>query len=340
MEHRQPIGVGATAGRVVPPSRVRRASRPTPERRRQPAGSAPVLYVPIATANRVIGVLRVERSGARERFTTEQGQLLTTFANQAALAIERTLLDEEATRAAVLARSDELKSALLSAVSHDLRTPLASIKASVTSLLQDDIDWSPADQRELLIAINEETDRLTRVVGNLLDLSRVEAGVLKPHLEWNEVEELVRETATRARSLVGSREIVTSVETGLPPVRFDYVEIGQVLMNLIENAARYAPDGTPITISAEAIPRGVEVSVADRGPGIPMGQEERIFDRFYRIAQRPGASGAGIGLSVCRGIVEAHGGRIWAAPREGGGAIFRFTLPVEPAGQPRRMETA
>jgi two-component system sensor histidine kinase KdpD len=325
-ENREPTARGHSRGRVVRPRGMTQTAAPASTRVAQ--RQQPTLYIPIATANRTIGVLRVAQP-RRGAFGRDDQQLLTTFANQAALAIERVRLNEESTRAAIAARSDELKSALLSAVSHDLRTPLASIKASATSLLQEDVNWSVEDQRDLLQAIDEETDRLTRIVGNLLDLSRIEAGVLRPQRDWNDVEEVVRETVERARPAVVGHDIQVRIESKLPALRFDYVEIGQVLINLIENAAKYSPNGAPIEVAARRDGAHVTLSVADRGLGIPLGEEERIFDKFYRLANRPGVSGAGIGLSICKGIVEAHGGRIWAERREGGGSVFRFTLPIE-----------
>jgi two-component system sensor histidine kinase KdpD len=296
---------------------------------RLPQRQSAVVYVPIASAHHVVAVMRVARPVDGRRFTTAERRLLETFANQAALALERARLTEEATRAAVLARSDELKSALLSAVSHDLRTPLASIKASATSLLQEDVEWTPEDRRDLLQAIDEETDRLARIVSNLLDLSRIEAGALRPQRDWNEAEEVIRDTIRRAQLAWDDHPITVKVEPDLPSLLFDYVEIAQVLMNLIENAIKYAPRETTIEVSAWRDEASVAFAVADRGPGIPPDQTARIFDRFHRVEQRNRPGGLGIGLSICKGLVEAHGGRIWFEARAGGGARFVFTLPVE-----------
>jgi two-component system, OmpR family, sensor histidine kinase KdpD len=320
-ENREPAGLGLPRGKLA----IFRGSATRPSA----STGAATLYVPIATVSRVIGVARIGHPSEGRSFSDDQ-QLLLTFANHAALALERARLTEEATQVAVLARSDTLKSALLSAVSHDLRTPLASIKASVTSLLQDDITWSAADERDLLTAINEETDRLTRIVSNLLDLTRIEAGVLKPQLEWNDVGELLADVASRVRVALGAHDLTVEVAGNLPPLRFDYVELAQVLVNLLENAARYSPEGTPIELAASAVGETIEISVADRGIGIPPGEEERIFDKFYRISERPNAAGAGIGLSISQGIIHAHGGQIRVERRPGGGTVFVCVLPVEP----------
>jgi two-component system sensor histidine kinase KdpD len=330
-EQGEPAGVGTGPGRIVlPHRRLPNEARP---RQQPPRRSSAMLYIPITSIDHTVGVLRVVRSLDKPRFTASEQQLLATLSNHVALAMERVRLTEEATRAAVLARSDELKSALLSAVSHELRTPLASIKASATSLLQEDVAWSPEDSRDLLQAIDEETDRLTRIVSNLLDLSRIEAGVLQPEREWNDVDELIRETVNRVRPLYLTHEMWIEVPADLPVVLFDYVQIAQVLMNLIENAAKYSPTGAPVTVSARETDGAVTICVADRGPGIPAGEETRVFDKFYRLESRNGAEGTGMGLSISRGIVFAHGGTIWVERRDGGGSCFCFTLPIDVPAQ-------
>lgn len=324
LEHQRPAGIGQRRSKPVAPHGTRQYHL---RHALLPPRSGASLYVPIGVSERVIGLLYIHHSDGRRPFSNDDQQLLLTFANQVALALERIRLMEEATNAAVLARSDQLKSALLSAVSHDLRTPLSSIKASATSLLQQEIDWSPEDRRDLLLAIDEETDRLTRLIGNLLDLTRIEAGELAPQIEWNDVAEVIRDTARRAQATLPDHVIHVNLPANLPLVPFDYIEIAQVLFNLIENAGKHATPAAEIDVSVQTMHGAIECSVADRGPGIPSGEEERIFDKFYRIERRGGSRGTGIGLSICRGIVEAHGGRIWVEPRDGGGAVFRFTLP-------------
>jgi two-component system sensor histidine kinase KdpD len=300
---------------------------------------AAALYVPIATSSQSLGVIAVISGRGGQQFTLDEQHLLLTFANQAALALERARLTEEAVNAEILARSDEIKSALLSAVSHDLRTPLASIKASVTTLLQEGITRAAADERDMLSTIDEETDHLTRIVSNLLDLTRIEAGVLQPLKEWNEIEELIDETVQRVRSTLAEHPLTTRIPAGLPPLLFDYVEIAQVLTNLLENAAKYSPPGAPIDIAVCQVSDAVEIAVEDRGRGVPASERDRIFDTFYRIDQQPEVAGSGIGLSISRGIVEAHGGTIRAEPRAGGGLTVRFTLPVAARVSPEMSET-
>jgi len=258
-----------------------------------------------------------------------------TFLDQAAFVIERVRLRRESMQIQLLQRTDALRAALLSSVSHDLRTPLASIKAAATSLLQEDIQWDDEARRSFIMSIEREVDRLNRLVGNLLDMSRIEGNALKPEKEWYPIDELIHDVLGRMQPLIQGRDVQTHLPGDLPPVELDYLEIDQVLTNLIENAVRYTPEGSSIEISARVDGEQMDISVADRGPGIPTSKMEHIFDKFYRVldVQRDGTHpiGSGLGLAVSRGLVEAHGGRIWAENREGGGSIFRFTLPLRQA---------
>ncbi len=319
---RQPIGRSARSRRVVSP-RMAVAPRAAPGERKR----FDVLYLPIKTAQRVSGVLEVIGRPGDEAFHAEDERMLTTFVDQAALALERTRLSEEAAQAAVLAQSDELKSALLAAVSHDLRTPLASIKASATSLLDESVDWDAETRRDLLTAVDEETDRLTLMVSNLLDLSRIEGGALRPQMDWYDLDELLADVRHRLSGRVEGHPVRIREEPDLPLLQFDYVQIAQVLVNLIENAVKYTPVGTAITIAARRIPGAVEVSVHDDGPGIPLEKQDRLFEKFYRVDAGGVAPGTGIGLAICKGLVEAHGGRIGVESAPGSGTTFRFALP-------------
>ena len=325
MTHRQPAGQRTAGRRVRPPHGLERPL-PTPMVRRGPD----VLTLPIATRDHAIGVLTMVGTPGGGRFGAEDELLLGTFADQAALALERARLSEEAARAAALAQSDELKSALLSAVSHDLRTPLAAIKASATSLLDSTVPWTDQDRIEFLRAIDEETDRLTAMVSNLLDLSRIEGGALRPDKAWYDIAELVADVTDRVAGGVAATEhpLTVQIEPALPLVCFDYVEIAQVLSNLLQNAIKYTPPGTPISVFARQVPGAIELAVADRGPGISAARLPRLFEKFYRAGQEGKTSGTGIGLTIAKGLVEAHGGRMWAESREGEGTAFTFTLPV------------
>jgi len=297
-----------------------------------------VLYVPVRVGTRSVAVMGVARTAGGD-YTADERRVLITFANQAALAIDRAWLTEEATRAAALEQADQLKSVLLAAVSHDLRTPLASIKASATSLLQTDVQWDAETQREFLTAIDEETDRLARLVSNLLDLSRIQGGALRPEMEPYDIEEVIARVVDRLIPLLTAHPISVEIAPALPTLCFDFVEIAQVLTNLIENAAKYSEPGTPITVHAVRDGGFVRVAVRDQGFGIPATDVPRVFDTFYRVrrdgrAQRVG--GTGIGLAICKGFVEAHGGTISVVSIPGQGSAFTFTLPV-PQSDTRAM---
>ncbi|MGH2493695.1 MAG: sensor histidine kinase [Ktedonobacteraceae bacterium] len=295
---------------------------------------------------RVVGVLRlsmeddprlfdIERSlGVEREHIHPDSAFFWTFVDQAASVIERERLRRESLQVEVLQRTDALRAALLSSVSHDLRTPLSSIKAAASSLLQEDVQWDDEARHSFALAIVRESDRLNRLVANLLDMSRIEAGVLKPEKEWYPLDELIHDVLGRMQPLFQGREVRTDIPDDLPPVELDYLQIDQVLTNLLENAMRYTPPGSPIDITVQLCDDSVMVSVADRGPGVPPSDVERVFDKFYRVLNTEKAArttGSGLGLAVCRGLIEAHGGRIWVENRQDGGAIFRFTLPLRKA---------
>jgi two-component system sensor histidine kinase KdpD len=241
--------------------------------------------------------------------------------------MERTRLIEEATRAAVLEESDRLKSAMLAAVSHDLRTPLAAIKASASTLRDTSVEWGPEVREELLGAIEEETDRLTLMVSNLLDLSRIEGGALRPDHGWNDVGELVHDVERQVRQRLGNRRLTVTVPDDMPLVSFDYVEMAQVLLNLVGNAIKYSDDGTAIAVSVDVRDDELEITVRDEGMGIPAAELPFVFDPFVRGREQAPATGSGIGLAICKGLVEAHGGRIRVASEPGVGTTISFTLP-------------
>jgi two-component system sensor histidine kinase KdpD len=262
--------------------------------------------------------------------SNSQSAFFGAFVDQASSMIERARLRQESLQIEVLQRTDTLRAALLSSISHDLRTPLASIKASASSLLQEDVQWNDEERRSFALAIEREADRLNRLVANLLDMSRIEAGALKPEKEWYPIDELIHDVLDHMQPLLLDREVQTDVPEDLPPVQLDYLEIEQVLTNLIENAVRYTPPGSPIYVSGHVEGDQMVISVEDRGPGIPPAELERVFDKFYRVSGKTSAQqvGSGLGLAVSKGLIEAHEGHIWAENREGGGAVFRFTLPL------------
>ncbi|HET8576510.1 MAG TPA: sensor histidine kinase KdpD [Methylomirabilota bacterium] len=291
---------------------------------------ATALYVPLVASAGTVGVLGLRPEEPRSLQAPERLHQLETFASQTALAIERAHLAEEAQQAQVLAETERLRNSLLSSVSHDLRTPLASITGAASTLLESGPRLDSRTRQDLLEALHEEAERLNRLVQNLLEMTRLESGALQLHSEWHPVEEVVGAALGRFSKRFGDRAVTTRVPAALPLVLIDDVLIEQVLINLLDNALKYTPAESPIEISASDVDGAVLVEVADRGPGLPPGEERRVFDKFFR-GGTGAVRGAGLGLAICQGIIEAHGGRIWAENRPGGGVVFRFILPVKDA---------
>ena len=299
---------------------------------------ARALYLPLTAARGTVGVLGIEPTSGETTLTTpEQLHLLETFAAQAALAIERVALVDEAQQAHVRSETERLRNSLLSAVSHDLRTPLATITGSASALVEQEAGLDAAARRELAQAIHEEADRLNRLVQNLLEMTRLESGGIRVGKDWEPLEEVVGSALARVEKRLGDRRVDIQLAPDLPLVPLDPLLIEQVLINILDNAIKYTPEGSPIEISASVKDRDVEVVIADRGPGLAPGEETLVFEKFYRGHPAGTRSGAGLGLAIARGIVEAHGGRILAEPRPGGGAVFRFFLPL--AAEPPEVRT-
>jgi two-component system, OmpR family, sensor histidine kinase KdpD len=283
--------------------------------------------VPMRSGEQVVGSLVVVAGGPGSPGLGEaERRVLATFANQAALAVEWGQQEQQRNRALALQETDRLRTALLNSVSHDLRTPLASIKASASSLLDREVRWDDAERDDFLATINTEADRLTRLVHNLLDMSRIEAGALDPRLVESSVAEVTGPPARRARAASGQR-VEVDVPEELPPILADPVRLDQVLTNLLDNARSYAA-GSPVQVVARQAGDTVELRVVDHGPGIPVPERERVFDQFYRVESGRRPEGTGMGLAICRGIVLAHGGTLRVETTPGGGASFVLTLPV------------
>ena len=285
----------------------------------------PELIVPIQAARGVLGEIRLWRSAPP--ISASERRLFQTFASQGALALERAWLAQAESRARVLEESDQLKSAILSSVSHELRTPLSTIKAAASSLRGRQVSWDSPARADLIAAIDDEADHLNMLVGNLLDMSRIESGALKPKREWNILSEIVGSVLARMKNLSAAHQLEFDVPENLPLVPVDYVQIEQVFTNLISNSLKYAPTDSVVCIRAQVKGESIHVQVSNQGPQIPSEHLERIFDKFYRITAADRVTGTGLGLSICKGIIEAHDGRIWAENIPEGMA-FNFTIPL------------
>jgi two-component system sensor histidine kinase KdpD len=304
-------------------------------------GVAPGLstVVPIVVANVPFGTLTAVRRGSLDRLSGADLHLLEACTRQVAVAVERARLDVQVRTALVQSETSALRAALFSSVTHDLRTPLASIKASVTSLLDSSAAHDPKQQRELLATVLEETDRLNRLVGNILDLARVRAGALVPAKEPTAIEEVIDSVLHRMAPALDGLCVRTVIRPDLPDVSVDPVQIDQVLTNLLENAARYSPRGGEIVVSASLWHRAIQVRVVDQGPGIAPEERERVFEPFVRGEGGDGRRGSGLGLAIARAIVLAHGGRIWIEGAPGGGTAVVLELPIA-GGPPVPQEPA
>jgi two-component system sensor histidine kinase KdpD len=265
--------------------------------------------------------------GRRPPFNDDETTVLRSLATQLAVALEGMRLSVEVRRAELDAHASQLKAALFSGVTHDVKTPLAAITASVTSLI-DGYDFSDADRREHLDTIRQEADRLHRVVNNLLDVARLRAGALVATKKPSPIDELMESVLNRLRPLLSDRTVDIRVADEVPEVPMDVVQIDQVLTNLVENAIKFTPRGTPISLLAVGSPNNVRVTVSDRGPGVVKEDRLRIFEPFER--GDGSVPGSGLGLAICNAIVVAHGGRMWVSDNPQGGAAFTFELPCSP----------
>jgi len=304
---------------------------------RQPAGAAILIgpdadstYVPLIASRGIVGVVGVQWRIRREKIEPRELRFLEAFAQQTATAIERTELVGKADDALRKVETERLRNTLLSSISHDLRTPLTAVAGAVSTLIENEGSVDLKNRQELLHTIQEEATRLNGMIRNVLDLTRLESGAIMVHKEWQPLEEIIGAVLNRLGDRLVNRSIEVHLPADLPLIPFDALLIEQVLTNLIENVIKYSPPGSSVDVSAAPGPESVTVEVADRGPGIAPGDEERIFEKFARGHASGG--GVGLGLAICQSIVNAHGGRIWVENRMGGGAVFKFTLPVE--GQP------
>lgn len=295
---------------------------------------ATAVYLPLKGSQQVLGVLAAIPDEPEQFFATEQQHLLEVFASQTAAALERAETAAAAREAALQIETEQMRNSLLSAVSHDLRTPLASITGAATSLLEKGDRLDPKTSRDLLESIADEAERLSRLVNNLLEMTRLESGAVQVRREWHPLEEIIGAALTRLDRTLGRRRVITDIPVDLPLVLVDDVLLEQVFMNLLENAIKYTPPESPIEIVASAAGDKVNMEVRDRGPGFAPTEDKLAFEKFYR-GKSQGSRGAGLGLSICRAIIAAHQGEISAANRPDGGAVIRVRLPV--GGEPPKI---
>jgi len=302
---------------------------------------ASALHLPLTATNGVAGVLVVASDDLNRFRLPAQRHLLETFAGQIGVALERVALAGRTQQARLEVEAERLRTSLLSSLSHDLRTPLGSITGASTSLLQDTGGMTDQTKRGLLESIQTESERMNRLIGNLLNMIRVETGSLQVQKEWQPLDDTIGVALIRLDERMKGHPVSVKLQPDLPLAYIDGILIEQVFINLLENAAKYTPQGSPIDIVASAEDGQILVEIADRGPGLPPGEEAKIFEKFYRVPSAGSAGGVGLGLTICRGIITAHGGKIWAENRAGGGASFKFTLPApEPPPELLPMETA
>lgn len=288
-------------------------------------------FLPLTTGRNTVGVMGLQFGAEPSEFSPRRRRLMEGLADQAAVGVERARLREEMEQTRVVTETEKLRAALLSSISHDLRTPLASIIGSVSSLIECGRDYDEATRADLMQTIQEEAERLNRFVGNLLDITRLESGKLELNRDWVELSDIIGAAIARLKRQLAGHQVVVDLAGDVPLVRVDFVLCEQVFVNLIENSSKYAPAGTTITVRARRHGDEIAIEVMDEGPGVPAGQLERIFDKFYRVrAADRQVAGTGLGLSICRGIVEAHGGTLTASARSSGtGLCMTILLPAE-----------
>ncbi len=290
--------------------------------------NAVALFLPLTGSQKTLGAIAIKVDDVERLLEPNQRRLLESCANQLGLALERDQLAIDAAEARIQAETEQVRSSLLSGVSHDLKTPLAAIAGASSSLLESP-SLDEETRRQLLETVAEEATRLNRLLENILQMSRLDAGTAPPNKQWHVLEEIVGSALHRTRHALEKHTVDVRLACDLPLIFVDGLLLEQLLVNLLENAARYTPEGTRITITAAVDGRSLRLSVADSGPGLPQGSEERIFEKFFRATATADASrGSGLGLAICRAIAKAHGGNITAVNRREGGAEFLVRLPL------------
>jgi two-component system sensor histidine kinase KdpD len=294
--------------------------------------SAGATYYPISGPRYPLGVLGVRGKDDR-RLTVDQETLLENFVRQIASALERETLNELTKKAIVVEESERLYKTLFSSISHEMRTPISAILGASEALNEEEVARDNRLRRELAGEVHRAAQRLNTLVENLLDMTRLESGLVRPRLEWCDVHDLIVTTVRKREQELSGHSVIIQVDVEMPPVQMDFVLMEQVITNLLLNAAMYTPPGTEVTLRGTREGSDCVITVEDNGPGLPPGSEDQVFEKFYRL---PGsrAGGTGLGLSIARGFVQAHKGTITAARRPTGGTQFRITIPVEHATHP------
>lgn len=313
-------------GIVLTPEETSRAEIALRERTVYDTGR--VLFMPMVVANVSVGVLCLQGLDDEHLAAAASFRLLEAFANNAAIALHRLMVGDDARATQQRADEERLRNVMLSSMSHDFRTPLASITGAVTTLIDSSSRLDEPTRMDLMHSIREDAEFLERQIRNMLDLTKLESGSLRVHRELHPVDEVVGGAMTRAEKMLEGRAVEIDVSPDLPMVAIDALLIEQLLVNLIENSARHAPSWSPIEVAAHQVGDRIRLMVADRGPGIPRGQHERVFEKFYRLGNSSRSAGAGLGLAICKAIAQLHGGRIWVEDRDGGGALFVVEIPI------------
>jgi two-component system sensor histidine kinase KdpD len=291
--------------------------------------SARLRYLPLKTARKMVGVLGVRAAEEGKYLSPEQRRLLEAFASLAAVAIERVQLVQAASQVQILEVTEKLQTALLNSISHDLRTPLVSITGALTSLMDERVRRDDEAGRVLVETAAEEAGRLNRLVSNLLDMTRLEAGAVRIHRELRDLQDVIGAALQQVGERLADRPVTVDLPAALPLVPLDFVLLVHVLVNLVDNALKYSPPGSAIEIRVRITDAEAQIDVADRGLGIPEEDLARIFQKFYRVQRPNSVAGTGLGLSISKGLVEVHGGRIWAQNRPGGGTVVTVALPLD-----------
>jgi len=298
-----------------------------------------ITYFPLEASQGMVGVLAIRTASVPNLSNREVTTFMNTFLNQIAQALIRVRLAAQAREATLQAEAEALRNSLLSAISHDLRTPLTRITGAAGILVERETSLDTEERNDFKKAILDEAERMSELMSKILDMARITTGKIVLQREWNAVEEVVGGTLARLDKALEDRPVNIRLPDDLPLVWMDAVLVQQVLTNLVENAIKYTPPGSPIDISASAQSSALRLDVADRGPGIPAGLENRLFEKFFRLEAESPQTGMGLGLSLCRAIAEAHGGSMSAANRPGGGAVFMLGLPLrEPPAMAREEE--